>query len=412
MMKNKGLFLTVILLTSFSLGYFTKSIRSLKNEIPEKLISQEKLPLYVCPMHNHITSSTQDTCPICGMDLELSHSKHFDELEPGNPVVYLSSSIINSMSIKKGIVNRGTLQRNVETLGKITRLDPTARNIVTSPIEGNISYIANKFQGDDVKQGELLFSVTSEQLDLLIDEYKLARNENNLPLTSNLSDKLLKMGLTNDQLKNINNADDKDVNPSINIYAKEDGFIFIRRGEIASTVKPGYTVFNIGGDYQLAEVTAEIFEREWSRVKEGQNATMILRNLPGESFQGIVSRVEPPVGYTTRSLEVKLKFKINDERISQSMFAQLSINGTPRNDLLLVPTTAVIQVQNQQRVVRINSRGEFQPIEIVAGEESMGLTEVISGLQEGDAVVTSGQFLIDSESQLKAGFNRLNSSND
>ena len=127
-------------------------------------------------------------------------------------------------------------------------------------------------------------------------------------------------------------------------------------------------------------------------------------------FPGIVSRVEPPVGYTTRSLEIKLKFKINDARISQSMFAQVSISGTPRKNLLLVPSAAVIRTQDQQRVVKTDGHGNFQPVVIVAGEESMGLTEVISGLKEGDMIVTSGQFLIDSESQLLAGFNRMSKS--
>lgn len=405
MNKKHILSLILALGTGFLFGYFfhTNNPKVIK-DVSENLISQKPAPVYVCPMHNHITSSTHDTCPICGMDLELKENI-LNEEDEQNTIVHLPNAVINNLSIKKGLVSKGPLHRSVETLGKITRLDSTARNIVTTPIEGNISYIADKFQGDDVKQDELLFSVTSEKLNLLSDEYKLALKENNQALSADLSTKLINMGLTQEQLLNIQNNEKS--TPSINIYAKEDGFIFIRRGELNSHVKPGYTVFNIGGDYQMAEVTAEIYEREWSRLKEGQKATMSLRNIPGKVFDGYVSRIEPPVGYTTRSLEIKLKFKINDQRVSQSMFANINITGETKENVLLVPTVAVIQVENEQRVVRINARGEFQPVKIIAGEESLGLTEVLSGLQEGDAVVTSGQFLIDSESQISAELNRI-----
>ena len=134
---------------------------------------------------------------------------------------------------------------------------------------------------------------------------------------------------------------------------------------------------------------------------------MRLRNLPGVVFNGIVSRVEPPVGYTTRSLEIKLKFKIKNQAVSQSMFAQINIQGQERSGLLLVPSTAIIRTQNQNRVVKAYKTGVFDPTTVVVGEESQGMTEIVSGLDEGDFVVTSGQFLIDSESQLQAGFERM-----
>ena len=404
MKKKQQLFIIIALVLGFLSGYLVKSSQQIPEDVSVDLLSQKQSSVYVCPMHNHITSSTKDTCPICGMDLELKETHTLAD-ETNHNLIKLPNAVINNLSIKKGMVIRGSLQRNVETLGKITRLDSTARNIVTTPIEGKISYIADKFQGDDVTKDELLFSVTSQKLNTLIEEYSLAIEEKNQALSSDLSIKLMRMGLTREQLTKIQNKQEKF--QSVNVLAQENGFIFIRRGELNSLVKPGYTVFNIGGDYQMAEVTAEIYEREWSRLQEGQKATMTLRNIPGKVFDGFVSRVEPPVGYTTRSLEIKLKFKINDKRVSQSMFANINITGQAKENVLLVPTVAVIQDQNQQRVVRINARGEFQPVKIIAGEESLGMTEVINGLQEGDAVVTSGQFLIDSESQISAGLNRI-----
>jgi Cu(I)/Ag(I) efflux system membrane fusion protein len=403
--KKYGLILIAII-ASFVSGYYFNSDDVTQSTHPDQIVDQGESFVYVCPMHAHITSTTEDTCPICGMDLVLDASPSHELVnDDEHPQVTLSSAVINSLGVKTGEVIIGDLLRNVDTLGKITRLDSTARNIVTSPIIGEITYLAEKFQGDDVMKDELLFSVSSDDLRLLAEEYQEVYGQDNQVLLMDLFTKLRNLGVKPEQIKELENGSSTSL--SINVYAEDDGFIFIRRGEIGSKVKPGYTVFNIGGDYQLVEVTAEIYERQWGRVEEGQPATMRLRNLPGVVYDGFVSRVEPPVGYTTRSLEIIVRFKVNDDRISQSMFAQLGITGKTRKNLLLVPSTAVIRTQNQQRVITTDGHGHFRPVIIVAGEESEGMTEVISGLNEGDKIVTSGQFLIDSESQLLVGFKRM-----
>jgi Cu(I)/Ag(I) efflux system membrane fusion protein len=191
------------------------------------------------------------------------------------------------------------------------------------------------------------------------------------------------------------------------VYAFENGFVYTRRGKVGEQVHSGFTVFNVGGNYRVIEVTAEIFERQWGWIEEGQTARMTVRGLPGSVFTGTVVRVEPPVGYTTRSLEVALKFKTDDPGISQSMFAHVSIIGQPTSHVLLVPRDAVIRTGDGQRVVVVRGDGSYQPVRVVAGEEGDGMVVIISGLEEGDRVVASGQFLIDSESNLLAGFRRM-----
>ena len=166
-------------------------------------------------------------------------------------------------------------------------------------------------------------------------------------------------------------------------------------------------MFKLSGSGRVIEVTAEIFEREWGWVEVGQQADMSVRGLPGVTFAGKVVRVEPPVGYTTRSLEVALKFKTENPAITQSMFAHVSIAGQPRRNVLVVPTDTIIRTGSSDRAVVMRGDGRYQPVEVVAGEESDGMIEVLSGLEEGQQVVASGQFLIDSESNLQAGFRRL-----
>jgi Cu(I)/Ag(I) efflux system membrane fusion protein len=118
-------------------------------------------------------------------------------------------------------------------------------------------------------------------------------------------------------------------------------------------------------------------------------------------------RVEPPVGYTTRSLEVALKFKTDHPGISQSMFAHVSILGQAKRNVLTVPSDTVIRTGEGERVVLVRGDGRYQPVPVVAGDEAGGRTEIVSGLEAGDEVVASGQFLIDSESNLLSGFRRM-----
>ncbi|MGV6852769.1 MAG: efflux RND transporter periplasmic adaptor subunit [bacterium] len=396
----KKLFYPLLIILSFAVAGFLWNQQSQIKEV------QQQQETYVCPMHAHITSHEHGQCPICGMNLvkKQIRKKVTTDQHRDHPIVQVNGHLSNQLSIKTNTVIRGTLLRNIETLGKITRLDPTARNIISTPLEGTIEYIANKHSGDMVRAGDLLFSIRSEKLKALEEEYFQAYQAANQKNTQRLIPLLRKSGLSPGQIEGLQSK--TDFVPA-NVYAEEDGYIFIRRGKKGEQVRPGFTIFNIGGDYQLAEVTAEIFEREWGKIEEGQHATMTLRNIPGMVFEGHVSRVEPPVGFTTRSLEIKLKFKTNDPRLSQSMFAHISISGTPREGLLLIPSAALIRTEHENRVVKLVDDGSFQPVTVVAGEESMGQVEIISGLCEGDQVVSSGQFLIDSESQLSAAFQRM-----
>ena len=216
---------------------------------------------------------------------------------------------------------------------------------------------------------------------------------------------LYRLGLNERQIGELQSGQARDL--PVEVYAKEDGYIFSRRGKVGDTVPTRFTVFNIGGNYRVVEVTAEIFERQWGWVDEGQVAAMHVRGVPGVSFKGTVVDVEPPVGYTTRSLEVRLKFKTDHPGLSQSMFAHVSIIGKKRKHVLMVPKQSVIRSEQGDRVVLFREAGLYQPVKVVVGEESESMIEIISGLKEGDLVVASGQFLIDSESDLQSTFLRM-----
>jgi len=413
MFKKIILFIAIGGIGGFYIGQLTDSNEQETHDHNTQVAKEDiaQAPVYVCPMHPEIVAGQVESCPICGMDLVLKKIKKSSASQTtanhdaaGLPEVEITPTIAHNLAVRTATVERGELKRNIETIGKITRVDPMARRTITPPLRGELLYIAEKYQGDMVEQGELLFTLTSEKLVEMQSAYKQAFLDGDRATATAMIPELRSMGLTPEQIGELQNNSEA---MPVEVYAFEEGFVYTRRGKIGESVHTGFTIFNVGGNYQVIEVTAEIFERQWSWVEEGQEATMTVRGLPGLSFAGQVVRVEPPVGYTTRSLEIALKFRTDNSELSQSMFAHISISGHPKNNVLLVPTDTVIKTGKGDRVVLAQGNNIFQPVDVIAGEEADGWTEIRSGLKEGDKVVASGQFLIDSESNLQAGLNRM-----
>ncbi len=375
---------------------------------------------YVCPMHSHIVSHEADECPICGMELVINTSRQPDALGERTtgiessqqaevyPEVRISPLVVHNLGIRSELVERGNLSHRIETIGKITRVDPMARSRITSPISGTIIEMVDKYSGAKVQQDEFLFSVASEELFALEKAFQQAFMQGDKPTASGMIPKLVSMGLDAHQVAQLQNGAEP-IFPA-KVFAREDGFVFTRRGGEGEPVTSSFTVFNLGGNYQVIEVTVEIFERQWDLVKEGQKASMQLRNLPGKIFYGTVERVDEPVGYTTRALESRLKFKTDHQGMTQSTFARVIIDGKSKQDVLLVSRDAVIRTAAGERVVTLTEDGRFQPVSVTIGEEANGRIEIVTGLLEGQRVVVSGQFLLDSESNLMAGLNRISNS--
>ena len=151
----------------------------------------------------------------------------------------------------------------------------------------------------------------------------------------------------------------------------------------------------------------DIFERQAEWVEVGQRAEATLPFMPGKSWEGKVEYIYPSLDASTRSLKVRLRFDNVSEDLKPNMYADVSIYAKPKRGVLSIPREALIRTGNEKRVVVAIGKGKFVPMSVQTGMETDSAVEIIRGLGEGDEVVTSSQFLIDSESSLKASLAKM-----
>jgi Cu(I)/Ag(I) efflux system membrane fusion protein len=155
-------------------------------------------------------------------------------------------------------------------------------------------------------------------------------------------------------------------------------------------------------------VEAEVFERQASEVEVGLPVTMTLEFLPGKQWRGTVDYIYPALDASTRTLKIRLRFDNDNDELKPNMFAQVIIHKANDKEALLVPQEAVIRTGSSDRVVLALGEGKFKSVAVRLGRLNGSYAEILEGLDEGSAIVTSAQFLLDSESSRTSDFKRMN----
>jgi Cu(I)/Ag(I) efflux system membrane fusion protein len=160
-------------------------------------------------------------------------------------------------------------------------------------------------------------------------------------------------------------------------------------------------------DLSRVWITLEIPEAQGAWVREGREAEAHLSALPGKTFKGKVEYIYPRLETQTRTVRARLSFDNPNLQLKPGMYADVSLFGRTREGTLLVPTEAVIRTGERSVVILAEGGGRFRPANVKVGDDRAGMTEILSGLKEGEEIVVSGQFLIDSEANLRSVLGRL-----
>ena len=362
--------------------------------------SAEQQPLYwVAPMDPGYRRDAPGKSPM-GMDLVPVYAGEGGD-EPGT--VSIAPEVVNNLGVRSAPVRRGVIASEVRTVGYL-QYDEDRLIHIHPRLEGWVEKLHVKASGDPVVAGQPLYELYSPELVAAQEELVLALRRNNPTLVRAAEDRLRALQLSDVVIDEIKRAGD--VQQTVLFRSPQDGVVDNLNIREGFYVGPSTTLMSIGALHEVW-VEAEVFERQAAAVAVGQPVQMTLDFLPGRRWTGAVDYVYPSLDETTRTLRVRLRFPNPQRELRPNMFAQVIINTGESASTLLVPKQAVIRVDGQSRVVLDLGGGRFRSTPVRLGRLGDRQYEVISGLSEGDRVVTSAQFLLDSESSKQADLQRM-----
>jgi Cu(I)/Ag(I) efflux system membrane fusion protein len=363
--------------------------------------SKEQETLYwVAPMDASYRRDKPGKSPM-GMDLVPVYA---NESGPDNDmVVRINPGVEQNLGVRTQAAEIRSLFRRVDATGFVG-FDESLVSQINMRTEGWVERLLVETEGEQVSKGQLLFEFYSPQLVNAQKEYIQAKRRNEAQLLKAATAKLLALGMVRSDIERLSKSGK--VSNTIQVLAPRDGIVINLNAREGMFVKPATEVMSLV-DLSSVWLQAEVFESQADWVARGQSVEARLNYMPGEVFSGRVDYVYPVLNPATRTLQVRLRFNNSDGRLKPNMYARVTIYGKTRPSVLSIPREALIRGPEIDRVVVALGAGRYQVREIMRGIESGNWVEIIAGLEKGDEVVTSAQFLIDSEASMRGSVLRL-----
>ena len=365
--------------------------------------SKDKKILYwVAPMDPNYRRNEPGKSPM-GMDLKPVYESDDESGKNGSSIVKISPEVVHNLGVRTITVVRGPLSKEINTVGYLLYNEKKINHIHTRT-EGWIENLTVRAEGERVKKGQPLFEIYSPLLVVAQEEYLHALKNNEKRMLKRTHERLISLGVSKKQIARLDK--EQKVSKNVVFYSPQSGVLTKLGVRDSMFVKPELEVLSIANLDDIW-LLAEVFERQANWVKVGQTAEAELPSMPGETWKGTVEYIYPDLDPVTRTLRVRLRFDNPEEKLKPNMYAHVSIFGEEKKHVLSIPREALIRDVANDRLIRALGDGRFQAQEVVAGIESGDWIEITSGLNEGDEIVVSSQFLIDSESNLKASLQRM-----
>ena len=401
-------------------------------------------PLYRCPMHPDVVRNEPGECPICGMDLvkvepeptapagegaaaaqgkplyyrhphdpkRTSPEPKQDEMgmdyvpvyaDAAGPEVRISPAVVNNLGVRTAAAAMGAPERRAATVGYVA-FDERRMRQVQPRAEGWIEGLAVRAMGETVKAGQLLFTLYSPMLESAQQEYLDALRIGNRDLVEASRERLRALGLDAGAAERLARAGR--ASGRVPFHAPIGGVVTdlaVREGAMVSPNMMALTITELGSLWVIAEVP----ESQAAWVRAGTAAEIRLPSLPGETLAGRVEYVYPELSMETRTLRARIVLDDTGPGLRPNMLANVTLVGEAGEPAVMIPRSALIRSGSEDRVVVALGEGRFAPRRVTVGAESGDRVVIREGLAEGEQVVVTGQFLLDSEANLRAGMERL-----
>jgi Cu(I)/Ag(I) efflux system membrane fusion protein len=402
-------------------------------------------PQYRCPMHPDLVRDRPGECPICGMDLvkvepepqpgavpaaagtgQPIYYRHphdpnrtspvpmKDEMgmdyvpiyaDAAGPEVRISPAVINNLGVRTEPAVLGTPERRTTTVGYVT-YDERRMQQVQPRAEGWVEGLELRAVGEPVRAGQRLFTLYSPMLESAQQEYLDAQRIGNRDLIEASRERLRALGLEPGLTERL--ARGGRASGRVAFHAPISGVVTelaVREGAMVTPNMVALTITELGSLWVIAEVP----ESQAAWVQAGTVAELRLPSLPGETLVGRVDYVYPDLDMESRTLRARVVLDSPPAGIRPNMLANVTLVGESGAPAVTVPRSALIRGGREDRVVVALGEGRFAARRVVAGPESGDRVVIREGLAAGEAVVVAGQFLLDSEANLRSGLERLSS---
>jgi Cu(I)/Ag(I) efflux system membrane fusion protein len=355
--------------------------------------NEPEILYWVAPMDPNFRRDEPGKSPM-GMDLIPVYAGD----EPAdNSTITISSAVENNIGVRTALVTRDRFAEDLDTVGYVRPVDDLT-SVVDVRAQGWIEDLRVAAVGDVVEAGDLLFRMYSPEIVTAQSEFLQALNVARPGLVSAARSRLQALGVNEAQIDAI--ARRGTPQRLVDVYAPRTGVVLEMNVREGAHAHPSMVVMTIA-DLREVWVIADLFEDEAAAIEPGQDVHMQTRAQPGRMWHGRVEYLYPTVDPRSRSIPVRMRFSNGDGALRPEAFVNVRIEVSPRENVLSVPAEAVIRTGRSERVVLALGDGRYRLAQVRSGAEAGGRAEILSGLADGERVVVSSQFLIDSEASLQ-----------
>lgn len=372
------------------------------NAVSQSAETEQKEPLYwVAPMDPNFKSDKPGKSPM-GMDL-IPVYEEGGSAEDSPGTVRISPTVVNNLGVRTEPVVQGRLPNDISTVGYVHYNEDRMAH-VHPRVEGWIESLYVKSEGEPVEQGAPLYTLYSPTLVNAQEELLMALNRGNQRLVSAAQERLESLNVPTGLIRQL--RDGRKIQRTITVYAPASGVIENLNVREGMFIKPGNRVLSIAALDEVW-VIGEVFESQLSAVEAGNKVEMTLDYMPGRQWRGKVDYVYPEINPKTRTARVRMRFDNSDGSLMPGMFARVKVQGERGRRQFLVPRESIIRTGESDRLVVALEEGAFKSVDVSVGRVGNEYAEILDGVMQGDTVVTSAQFLIDSESSKTSDFKRM-----
>jgi Cu(I)/Ag(I) efflux system membrane fusion protein len=375
-------------------------------------------PLFRCPMHPAVTADHASDCPICGMKLvevvsgrdeAPAAAADGDQRPKDMATVTIDPSRQQLIGLRTAKASKGALSTSWRTVARID-VAPSRVRKINVKVEGFVERMDVDFVGQSVRKGQPLFTVYSPALLAAQNEYLLALATRDTLAEGGVSaqsgDSMVAAARRRLELWDVPAEElerllrTREPSKYLTVVSPIAGVVTAKNVVQGARVSPGEAPYEIT-DLGEVWVMADAYESDLGRIRPGMKASLTLSAYPGREIAGKVAFIDPLLDAKTRTLKVHMHFANPARLLKPGMFGEVSLQGIARQGLH-IPADAVLRAGRQDVVFLVRGGGKLEPRVVKLGDKSGDEVEVTSGLAEGEEVVTRANFLVDSESQLRA----------